>query len=187
MATNKNYAIALKPITTVNGEIPAGTILVMENDPGGWSFMKEPVLKYALAIKDLNERLKFGQSAEQQSFILQLKVGDHVKVPNGSFTFNNKNFLRGYVKHKVYVNELGPGLHFVVASSVIFVFTKEIKLCSFALIVNPLLVGGRLLMYVMFIIRCMTFFFFSTIGIRADNRYLYHMDRNSGEEESFFT
>lgn len=95
--------------------------------PSGHSnFMSAEVCKYALAIKDTTDRLQFGQSTEKQKFIFKLKPTDHVKVPYGSFGFNNKTFLRGFIQHLVHVNELGPGIHFIVASAVIS-FTKVLN------------------------------------------------------------
>lgn len=97
----------------------------------GILFITPEVFKFAIAIHASTERIKFCRSKEKQSFISQVQLKDPVGIPNGSFSINDKHFRRAFVKYIGCFTELGPGIHFIVSVTVIFLpKSKDIILYS---------------------------------------------------------
>ncbi len=82
-------------------------------------FLSTEVYKFAMAIKSPKERIKFSKSEEKRKFVLQLQVNDPVKVPKGSFNYNDGSLRRGFVKYVGLVDSL-IGYHFIVTLAVNF-------------------------------------------------------------------
>lgn len=90
-------------------------------------FFSKDIFDLALAITSLKHRILFCQSEEKQKFLLQLQTNDPVRIPEGAFYYNTGTLLRGFVKYKGSMEEVGPGIHFIVTLMVIFFYIRELK------------------------------------------------------------
>lgn len=90
-------------------------------------FLSLDTYMLAIAIENGKDRIRLCQSDEKLKFILQLNPSEPVKIPQGAFSINSGNFLRGFVKYKGTMDDVGPGYYFIVTILVILFYMRVLK------------------------------------------------------------